>query len=111
MKFTGEYQQFDVLVVPDKQADGARLANCFSLHMSKKERERFEQDLALYFYSCVLDSCGLPLSASSSSLPAPESLDALQLGLAEERIRKLRNDFESYLIRAHSEWSTNHEVS
>ena len=101
--FADEYQQFDVLVGPVKQAVRPRLVTWFNLLISDTEQKRIEQNLALYFSSCVLNCCGLPLLA-------PKSLDALQLGLAAERISKLRRDFESYLDRANTDSSTNHEV-
>ena len=113
MQFAVEYQQFDVLVMSDKKGLGARFVNWFkSILLEQKELERFKQNLALYFAACVLHCCGLPLSTVSSTvLPAPKSLDALQLVLASERLSKLRQDFESYLDKAGFYSSTKHEVS
>ena len=109
MQFAVEYQQFDVLVMPDKKGLGTRFVNWVK-NLISEQKERFKQNLALYFAACVLNCCGLPLS-NLSVLPAPKSLDALQLVLAVERLSKLRQDFESYLDKADFYSSTKHEVS
>lgn len=102
-----------MLVMTDQKNIGARFVNWMKSLVSKQEElERFKQNLALYFAACVLSCCGLPLLPlnNSAGLPADKSLDALQLELSAERLRKLRMDFESYLDRAGFYSATKHEV-
>lgn len=125
--FSDEYQQFDVLVVPvkkdssnsssegkrrheDRQNIAERFVNWIkSLASDSKEMERFKLNAALYFAACVLICCGLPIS-NSVNLPAPKSLDDLQIVIARERLQKLRCDFDCYLDKTDFSSSTKHEV-
>ena len=108
MQFAVEYQQFDVLVIPDKKGVKPFFGNIIkSIFLKQEEQERFKQNLALYFAACVLDCCGLPLDSSSG----PTAPIALKIEFAAECLNKLRLDFESYMDKANINQPTKHEVA